>query len=861
MKLLHQCLVLMAAASLATSCSQEAPWSGTYGEEGRISLKLQTDWSVATSTRANDSESPVKPDGERFKIRLENSDRSYVKEWENLNKFNDEEGFPKGNYTVTAFYGAEEEQGFLNPYYVGTQEITVKAGEVTEHSITATLANSMVSIRYSESFINYFSSYHASLDASGLVTPIAFARDESRPCYVKPGEITVNFNIANTEGMEISVSPATFTAQPRRHYIVTANVKETETSGLMALSVEFEEDVVAETTEIILSDELYTTPAPQILASDFNFGDKMETFESVPLEVKPEFHVIAYGGIKEAKFTVQASNGGQLPAFDSEVDLVNTDDVVRQLIEHSKLNCYGFFRQPTGEGAINQMAVVDMKEFIENLYPGDYTFSLSVTDGLGRTAESEMPYTLSTTVNQVNFKIDQDENLQPKFMDDNIAVIVSTSYAASKDILTFNAEDADGLLKNAPIIKVEEIESADSAYPYSFRYTLKVDNINDTDWRVEAIYPKKSGLTVDIPVVIPEYNVEVDAFARRVLIKINPENPSDLENLVNNARFYWENGSDVVNATQISRDLENGIITITGLEPAREYNAIGLSYGSKISAHCTPVRFTTETETDVPNGDFSSATQTLSISGLQVGGQYNVAPANYTLKSSIERSVPDGWATINALTCWEGSSNKNTWFLVPSTYEEGGKATLRNVGYNHNGTTPPKSGGAFNTTYYCTNAPSDNQLDKAAGELFLGSYSYDGAEHRVDGISFSARPAYMEFDYEYQSINSDKGDVEVKVVDASGKIIAEGKADLTDSGQTERHLKINLTNYPFMSKVASLQVRFRSSSAEIPPITIPSGKDLNEGQSLGNHTLKPNTYHAVATGSVLLIDNVHLGYE
>ena len=858
MKLLHQCLVLGAIASLATSCSQEAPWSGSTGEEGRISLKLKTDLSVTTSTRANDSESPVKPDGERFAIRLENADGSYVKEWENLNKFNDEEGFPKGNYTVTASYGSEDEQGFTNPYYVGAQEITVKAGETTEHSVTATLANSMVSIRYSDSFINYFTSYHASLDAAGLVEPIVFARDESRPCYVKPGEVTVNFSISKGVGQEVTVSPATFTAQPRRHYIVTANVKETETSGIMALSVEFEENVVAETTEIILSDELYTTPAPEIQASGFSFGDKLDAYESVPLEIKPEFHVIAHGGIKEAKFTVEASNGGQLPAFDSEVDLASADAVIRQLVEQSKLNCHGFFRQPEGEGAINQMAVVDMKEFIENLNPGEYTFSLSVTDGLGRTAESEIPYILSAKVNQVNFKIEQDESIPTKFMADNVAVLVYTTYGAAKSVLNFKTEDADGLLKEASIIKVEDMESADPLYPYCFRYILSCDNINDTDWRVEAIYPKKSDITVDLPVNIPEYNVEVDAFAKRVLIKIIPADIADLEMLVNNARFYWENGSDVVKSTHISRDLESGIVTINGLEPAREYDAIGLSYGSKISAHCTPVRFTTEAEADVPNGNFSAANQKLSISNLQVGGQYQVA-ITYTLKSSIDRNLPDEWATINDLTCWENSKNKNTWFLVPSTYETEGKVRLLNVGYNHDGTTPAKSGQA--TTYYCTNSPAISGLNKAAGELFLGSYSYDGTEHRVDGISFTSRPSYIEFDYKYIPINGDKGDVEVKVIDTAGNVIAEGKADLTDSGQTERHEKIALSGYPYMAKPASIQVRFRSSSADVPPITIPTGSALNEGQILGSHTLDANTYHALATGSVLEIDNVHLGYE
>ena len=64
-----------------------------------------------------------------------------------------------------------------------------------------------------------------------------------------------------------------------------------------------------------------------------------------------------------------------------------------------------------------------------------------------------------------------------------------------------------------------------------------------------------------------------------------------------------------------------------------------------------------------------------------------------------------------------------------------------------------------------------------------------------------------------------------------------------------------------MEKAASVQIRFRSSTAAVPPIQIPTGSALNEHQGLGNKTIDANAYHAVATGSVLEIDNVHLGYE
>ena len=445
-------------------------------------------------------------------------------------------------------------------------------------------------------------------------------------------------------------------------------------------------------------------------------------------------------------------------------------------------------------------------------------------------------------------------------MADNIAVVVSTTNAAAKDLLKFNAEDADGNLKNAEIIKVEDLESSDPAYPYSYRYVLKVDNITDTDCRVEAIYPKKSDILVDVVVTVPSYTVEVDAFARRALIKIIPEDPADLEILVNTARFYWENGQDVVQATQLTRDPEQGIVTISGLDPAKTYDAIGLSYGSKITAHCTPVKFTTEVETDVPNGDFSAANQKIEIKDIQVGGQYKIALTSYTLKSSIDRKLPDGWATINDLTCWTGSRNKNTWFLVPSTYETEGKVRLQNVGYHHDGTTPAATSGI----YYCETPPKD--LIKAAGELFLGTYTFDGSEHRKDGIPISSRPSYLQFDYSYLPEGDDKGLAEIRLLDASGNVVAENRLELTNTSQTVRdNTKIYLNTYPFLKDVASIEIIFKSSISNNPPIHVPSGNELDEGRTWTNFTsskpLDTNGYHAVATGSVLEIDNVHLGYE
>lgn len=894
MKLLHQCLVLGAIASLATSCSQDSFWKGTSGEEGKLSLKLSTDFSVRASTRANDSESPVRPDGDHFKIRLESTDGSYVKEWETLNKFNGEESFPKGTYTVTASYGSLEEQGFTNPYYIGTSPVTVVAGETVEHSVTATLANAMVSVRYTPEFRNYFSDFYVSLSNSGSNSGnLIFGKDETRPCYVTPGENIVMFNLTNPEGLKATVAPATFTAEPRHHYIVTAGVKESSVKGGMALVVEFDETVLdGETTEIILSDELYTTPAPEIQASDFSFGETISIVEGIDLGKVPTFNVIAHGGIHSALFKVETSEGntpfklyapdGSVLKSSNEIHLVTEDPDELQMMANAKLKSFGFNQKLTdssGNLVENVMAVVDMKDMIEHLAPGDYKFSLTVTDGQTKVAESKLeengPEGLSASISPLLLKVEP--NTEPLiFMSEEVAVLVSTNHPEVIKMLKYKVQDTNNTTIPARDPKsVTEITSDDSEYPHKYRVVLKSGQIDEVDWTVEAFYPTRTTPEVAIsPVTIPAFTVETDAYAKHVDIRIVPENPEYLQMLVEKVRLCKEGidgNRDKITDSDVIRDSANGIITVGGLTPGNDVSNIGLSFGkSQIKSWIPVASFRTEEALDVPNGDFTQSNQKLIVRDLNVGGKYRVSvlgiSEDYQITSSIDRSLPDGWATIDSLTCYEGSKNRNSWFMVPSTYEDGGKVLLQNVGYNHDGTTPSRSGGSFNTKYYCENAPDKGNLINAAGELFLGFYSYDGDEHRVDGINFTSRPDALVFDYQYEALSgsNDTGEIEVKVLDAGDNVIAVGGAILTDSGTMWRtEIRVPLTGYQFQSKAASLQVRFISSNKDVPPIYIPTGEELNEGViNIRDKTPMPaNSYHAVATGSKLWIDNVKLVYK
>ena len=86
---------------------------------------------------------------------------------------------------------------------------------------------------------------------------------------------------------------------------------------------------------------------------------------------------------------------------------------------------------------------------------------------------------------------------------------------------------------------------------------------------------------------------------------------------------------------------------------------------------------------------------------------------------------------------------------------------IRNVAWDANGTTPSKTGGAFNTTYYNTNVPS--MSNRSAGKLFLGSYSYSGnSESYNEGTSFSSRPSTMKGWYKYTPDNNDVSELTLR---------------------------------------------------------------------------------------------------
>ncbi len=840
---------LVASACILGGCAgDDNPWqSSTDG--GSLRLSLSADGNIAASTRADDTKATIIPAAADFGVSLSRTDGSFNKKWNLLEEFNKEELFPIGEYKIEAFYGDRDVEGFENPWFYASDNVAVTAGDQKNVSLTATLANSMVSIRYTDEFKSNFTSYSAAIRSTGH-DYVVFAQNEDRPAYMAPSQIELNLTLTNASGKKVTLQPAGFRAEARRHYIVKIGVNGASSTGNLTLDVQFEEDVVSETVEVPLGDELFEAPAPSVVAKDFTDGETMSAFESFTPQGNPRYEVYAFGGLKEVVLTLNQSSTYHSP-FGSEVQLVGASAIDQANVTASGIEVTGLFRNP------DKMGIVALKNFLAKLPIGSHTVTLVAKDVQTRVSE---PVTLHVVVSAVDIRIEPVANMEYRGTEGEI--YLSTNSPDVRDRVAFKVTVDE---RDAEILEITDLSSAEgtATLPYKYKYKVKTPELRLESSPLKAYYGSSADPRAETRLVVdfPKYDILVDPFAKKVKLKVVPEDASKLSQITSDIVII-SNGRQV-DENRVQKNLTTGIINVFDLTESTTYSNVEFALSNASNPRTAIPAFTTESIVDVPNGSFAETHKTLSISNLTVGGGFRVSPVNYNVTSSIDRSEPVGWSSVNAKTCYSGAANINSWFVVPSTFSENGYVVIRSVGYNHNGRTPDRSGGAFNMTYYCTNTPGEDGLDKSIGELFLGSYSYDSnGEHRNDGIDFGSRPLTLTFKYRYTPVNNEVAEAYIKVFNSSGKEISQGILRLEASSDIKERTVI-LDIYDFGEKANTIQLGFKSSASTIrtPSIVIPTGSALNEGGGLRNDNRSANDYKAFAKGSELIIDDVRLGYD
>lgn len=840
-----------ALAVALSSCSDESPWVGS-DSEGGINLQFSTDGRVMRQTRADDADyiCPGTPEADQFTIALNNADGSVSRTWTSVEAFNREGSFPIGNYNLQAYYGDIDQEGFGLPYFFGQTTVHVSPAQEAQASITATLANAMVSIRYSEAFNTNFPSHSAAVQTPGH-DRVVFEQSEDRPAFIAPAdEVNLFITLTDTEGRQVTVQPAGFQALPRHHYIVNVGVD--GSSGDLFLDVQFEENVVSEVVKVSLGDDLFTSQPPVITPKGFTDGQTIEGFEFLTQLPAAEFQVFALGGLREANLNF-ITDGSFTPSFGKKVQLVNASASVQSDLAQSGIVCSGFFRN------VDKMGVVNISDFLASLPTGTHTIELTATDALTRVCE---PVRLTLNLKAVQYDFADPETIL--FGSVEVPVEINTNCPDIKEKFTFMAPDANNRMVEVTVKSVTEVTPAKGTLGHTYRYVLNVAAQTGSKVDVWADF-NGNRIRTEMPVVLPEYNVEADAFAKHVVLRITCENGNP-QNIID--RLTFVNNGQEIPSQNISYDTENHYVIIRGLSPETTYSGFAAKFGDDAKAIES---FKTEAIATLPNGDFSSSSNSISINPINSGGQYRISvgliTSTYFNKTSILRNLPDNWATLNPLTYYEDASYKNTWYMIPSTWVENGETVIQSVGYSHSGKALALSHDS-NTTYYSIYAPEESDFQKTTGELFLGSYvNNSGNLVRTDGIDISSRPVYLSFDYKYEPYNNEKGEAYISILDSQNDVLSSQRVNL-DSRAEMGNKVVMLPSYKFGKKAAKIEVSFKSTATgTTPSIYIPSGEELEEPDikwsnfTSSNTRITQNAYKAKAVGSKLTVDNVVLGYD
>lgn len=851
MKHQNRALMIAVLAAGLTACSDENPWATADGE-GKLTVSVTTDTDITVGvprkavpgTRAAGTDTNA-PEASAFSIKLEKSDGSYSKQWDKLADFNNESSIPTGIYTLTAYYGDMEAQGYDSPYYAGTQEVSVLEARETVAELTASLANSMVTVNYTETFKKYFADYTATLQSSGHAPVELDNSRQGEAVYVAPGTVDLSVAITKPNGQSVTIQPASFQAVAKHHYNITLDVNNGQI-GDAQFVVYFDDTLTQEDVTIDLTEELFTAPAPTVNASGFTSGVTMELLSLTNPDSPIKYTIIGHGGLKEVTLTVASSD--YTPAFGKEINLIGATEAQQNLLAASGVKALGLFKNP------DRMASIDITDFIGKLPAGDYTISVVAKDNLTRVSDiitlniTAIPLTLTAT---------------PKtgiFGTNTVDVTIAYNGADPAKDITFAALNRSGVYVNAPVVSVVEASRSRAIETKEYTVTIELPDTDRDEVPVKVYLKGEEKLQFNIPIETPTYSVTADALSRCIGLKIDGgEMTSDI---VKALHVFISNGTNA----SITRDTENNIIYINNLDPASTYT-VKHGFTSNANNATELGEVTTEAAANVPNGDFSQTTEVLN-QNINAGGQYRYffgvgsLGKEYILQNhtTLFASEPTGWATINQKTAYTGSNPMNTWFVVPSTLAQNGTVLIRSVAYDHNGTLPVLDDhGNSVREKYSRNKPT-SLANTAAGELFLGSYSFDGTEHRTNGISFTSRPQALSFDYSYTPINGESGQVVITIFDTSGNVIATASANIDDaSSMTSK--TITLPAYEFGTKATKLYICFKSTAGDNVAAPIPDDiADVSNTTSLSGITLNADQYKSLCVGSQLTVDNVKLVY-
>lgn len=834
--------ILLLEILLLCGCVNDDKRSGAYGG---MSLHLSANSSVTdVTTRSSEEELPSIQD---FSISVLQGDKVQAS-WDKLSDYDEDTTFPVGSYTLKAFYGDVENEGFEAPYYEGITDFDIRGGETAPVETTCKLANTKISIEYTDDFKQYFKTYSSTVQAE-RGSEVSFSSEETRAAYIKPGRISIKLTFTKVNG---GLSPTTTEvavieeALAQHHYHLKMDVD----AGKAMLSIVFDRVTEVRPITLDISDQALNIKPPYFTLTGFektnNDGNQ---WDGNPIESDQLSALLtSLGGFTKCILKTTSPNLQDWP--EEGFNLATLTPEKQELLEKSGIKLIGFGANQ------DQMGIINFTGLVPNLNITDendtHLFYLSATSTYGKQSED---YVLNITTPK-NFMLLPTDPVKMKSKE--ITIPVKLKEGNPQNIkLYYRYYGVMTLINNTVITPMEGKEGY---------YNIKASGIDmgvvAKDFQAE--YNGIKSAIVSVAVIVPSYSVIMESFdvwSYTAEMTIVPEHAEDMSNVMSAIEAYTSlNGSTwtKVDASNLKIDAEEGKVIISGLTPGTTYYfRTTCDDGTTFSI---PVMQTTESIVQLP--DFTQGWNTYFSGTINKGGKYyhkafwgdNRFDTTGLTVSNLDENAD--WVTVNEKTV-PTRGNKNTWYMVPSSMLQNNGVLMRNVAWTMTSNDPPSGSGGFGADKLTDLTPPTHG-HRSAGKLFLGSYSYNHSNNTEvynEGVAFTSRPIRLKGSYTYVANNDQGGIVTVIVENREGGQtlkLAEGSEVLT-STSSQKDFTVNLTyNTMFEKKATHLRVMFASSS------------NASTSQSTEDGKIKTtdNKSAAVSTGSELYIDkNIILEYK
>lgn len=260
------CLCLLAIWAIGfTACQDE------YSEPtGFLYLNVQEDATLLT--KAYDAVvdeslqvAIIKADGDTLKVY-----QDYLREVKGERLI-----LPVGTYTVAVSSNHDGKAHWETPFYAGSEEVIVEQGKIANSTVRCTIANTKVSVKYTESMGQYFSDYQTTVsNSSGELT---YTRDEYRAGYFVPEKLTVQLDLVNRDGNEFTLKRVYPNVQPQSYYTFEFKINP-EGEGDVDAGMDMDVSIDTEHNEIIYpiyikQEDLTNAVRPSFKLTGFNESD------------------------------------------------------------------------------------------------------------------------------------------------------------------------------------------------------------------------------------------------------------------------------------------------------------------------------------------------------------------------------------------------------------------------------------------------------------------------------------------------------------------------------------------------------------------------------------------------------------